>query len=234
VAGIAPSQTLTPLQAIIAIHAKLREFSEEMPQFHWQGAPPSGEVPDLLPGCLAFYQREQHLITVLERVDEEILADVDWKEVGAAAQDAYARFGLATPWQLRLAASQTWVDSLFFQGFEHVWGADILDGLNADEPTLLRQLARVGSDQRVEKVPLAYCTIEDAAVSKLIHDTQNVLLNAGLRAELFARLTGREFDLPDWTPPNREVPQPERVAATWERWREMTAYYARLWGWTSA
>jgi predicted nucleotidyltransferase len=222
-------ETLTPAEAMIAIHARLRALVQDMPQFDWQGAPPSGEVPDLLPGCLAFYQRESHLITVLERVDGGTLSGVDWEEVGAAAEDAYAQFGLATPWQLRLVASRPWVDSLFFKGFEHMWGADILGDLQPDEPTLLRQLARVGSEQRVEKMPLDYLTIEDIAVSRLIHDTQNVLLNAGLRAELFARLTGRNFDLPDWTPPGREVPQPERVAATWERWREVTAYYARLW-----
>ena len=227
--GVNPPEMLTPRQAMVAIHARLRELAAALPQFNWQGQAPSGEAPDLLPGCLAFYQREKHLITVLERVDEETLSGVDWEEVGAAAEEAYAQFGLATPWQLRLAASLPWVDSLFFKGFEHIWGADVLGDLEADEPALLRQLARVGSEQRVEKVPLDYLTIEDDAISKLIHDTQNVLLNAGLRADLFARLTGREFDLPDWDPPGREVPQPERVAAAWERWREMTAYYARLW-----
>jgi hypothetical protein len=227
--GVTSPQTLTPLAAMVAIHAKLRALAQDMPQFDWHGALPSGEVPDLLPGCLAFYQRENHLITVLERVDEESLSGVDWEEVGAAAEDAYAQFGLATPWQLRLVASLPWVDSLFFRGFEHMWGADILGDLQPGEPTLLRQLARVGSEQRVEKMPLDYLTIEAGVIAKLIHDTQNVLLNAGLRAELFARLTGRDFDLPDWTPPSREVPQPERVAATWERWREVTVYYARLW-----
>ena len=66
-------------------------------------------------------------------------------------------------------------------------------------------------------------------VGKLIHDTQNVLLNAGLRAELFARFAGRDFDLPEWIPPGRDVPQHDRVAAAWERWRELTEYYVRLW-----
>jgi len=229
VTGVDTPESLTPLQATVAIHESLREKARGMPQFEWHGDPPSGDVPDLLPGVLAFYQRDKHLITVLERVDAEVLSQVDWQEVGAAAEDAYARFGLATPWQLRLTASRLWVDSLYFRGFEHMWGADILGDLEVDEATLLRQLTRVGSEQRVEKVPLAYCTIEDATVSKLIHDTQNVLLNAGLRAELFARLTGRKFDLPDWTPPGRDVPQAERVAATWERWREITAYYAHKW-----
>ena len=227
--GIKPPQTLNPAEATLAIHARLRELAKGLPQFDWHGAPPGGEVPDLLPGCLAFYQREKHLIAVLERVDEETFSDVDWIEVGAAAKDAHARFGLATPWQLRLAASQTWVDSLYFHGFEQLWGADILGDLETDEASLLRQMARVASEQRVEVVPSTYLTIGDADVSKLIHDTQNVLPNAGLRAELFARFTGREFDLPDWTPPDREVPQPERVAATWERWRELTAYYVRMW-----
>jgi hypothetical protein len=227
--GIKPSHSQTPVETMVAIHDKLRELAHNMPQFDWRGTPPSGDAPSLLPGCLAFYQWEKHLITVLERVDEETLLRVDWSEVGAAAEDVHARLGLATPWQLRLAASRMWVDSLYFNGFEHVWGADILGDLEADEPTLLRQLARVGSEQRVEEMPMAYCTIEEADISKLIHDTQNVLLNAGLRAELFARFTGREFNLPDWTPPNREVPQPERVAATWERWQELTAYYARMW-----
>jgi hypothetical protein len=227
--GITPSHSRTPVETVVAIHDKLRELARDMPQFDWHGAPPSGDAPSLLPGCLTFYQWEKHLITVLERVDEETLSRVDWSEVAAAAEDVHSRFGLATPWQLRLAASRMWVDSLYFNGFEHVWGADILGDLEADEPTLLRQLARVGSEQRVEEMPMAYCTIEEADISKLIHDTQNVLLNAGLRAELFARFTGREFNLPDWTPPNREVPQPERVAATWERWQELTAYYARMW-----
>jgi hypothetical protein len=229
VTGVNPPESLTPAQALVAVHARLRELAGSMPQFDWPGQPPSGELPDLLPGCLAFYHWEKHLITVLERVDEETLSGVDWEEVGAAAEDARAQFGLATPWQLRLVASRLWVDSLFFKGFEHMWGADVLGDLEADEATLLRQLARVGSEQRVEKVPLDYLTIEDNAIPMLIHDTQNVLLNAGLRAELFARFTGRDFDLPDWTPPGREVPQSERVAATWERWREVTVYYARLW-----
>jgi hypothetical protein len=227
--GLKPSRNLAPVEAMAAIHAKLRELANEMPQFEWRGEPPGGEVPDLLPGCLAFYQREKHLITVLERVDEAALSDVDWAEVAAAADDAHAKFGLATPWQLRFAASQAWADSLYFNGFEHMWGADILADLEVDEMTLLRQLTRVASEQRVEKVPLAYLTIDDADVSTLIHDTQNELLKAGLRAELFARLTGREFDLPDWTPPGREVPQPERVTAAWERWRELAAYFGRLW-----
>lgn len=226
---INPSRTLTPQEALLAIHAKLRALAKELPQFDWRGQLPQGDAPALLPGCLAFYQRENHLIAVLERVDEEALSAVDWEEVGAAAQDAYAQFGLATPWQLRLVASRPWVDSLFFRGFEHMWGADILGDMEADQPTLLRQLARVGSEQRVEKLPLDYLTVEDSVISKLIHDTQNVLLNAGLRAELFARFTGRDFDLPAWTPPGRETPQHERVAAVWERWREVTAYYARLW-----
>jgi predicted nucleotidyltransferase len=229
VTGLNPPEILTPVQAMVALHARLRALAQDMPQFDWQGEPPAGEVPDLLPGCLAFYQRENHLITVLERVDEETLAGVNWDEVGAAAEDAYARFGLATPWQLRLVASRFWVDSLFFKGFEHMWGGDILGDLEADEPTLLRQLARVGSEQRVEKVPLDYLVVEDNAIGKLIHDTQNVLLNAGLRAELFARFTGRDFDLAEWTPPGRDVPQSERVAAVWARWREVTAYYVRMW-----
>ena len=227
--GLTPPQAMTPMEAMLAMHAKLRALAEEMPQFGWQGRLPQGTGPALLPGCLAFYQRENHLIAVLERVDEGVLAAVDWEEVGAAAQDAYAQFGLATPWQLRLAASRPWVDSLYFRGFEHMWGADILGDMEADQPTLLRQLARVGSEQRVEKVPLDYLTIKDSVIPKLIHDTQNVLLNAGLRAELFARFTGRDFDLPPWTPPGRETPQPQRVAAVWERWREVTAYYVRLW-----
>lgn len=227
--GVKPGPPLTASQAILALHDRLRGLAAQMPQFGWQGVPPGGEVPDLLPGCLAFYQREKHLITVLERVDEQTLSGVDWDEVGAAAEDARTRFGLATPWQLRLTASKTWVDSLYFHGFEHMWGVDILGDLDADEVTLLRQLARVCSEERVEKLPRLYLVVEDMAVPELIHDTQNVLLNAGLRAELFARFTAREFDLPDWTPPGRDVPQPERVAAVWERWRELTAYYARMW-----
>jgi hypothetical protein len=207
----------------------LRELAEEMPQFAWHGQPPRGDVPSLLPGCLAFYQRGKHLITVLERIDEETLSDVDWNTVSAAADDANALFALTTPWQLRIAASQTWVDSLFFGGFDHIWGADILADLTADEAILLRQLARSSSEQRVEKVPLTYLTINADKVSKLIHDTQNLLLNAGLRAELYARFTGREFDLPEWTPPGRETPQHERVAAAWGRWRELTEHYAGMW-----
>ncbi len=226
---VASPDLLTPLQAIVSIHARLQTLSIEMPRFAWRGAPPPGPVPDLLPGCLAFYQWEKFLIVVLERVDAATLAGVDWGEVSAAAEEAYARFALATPWQLRLAAIRVWPDALFFRGFEHLWGADILGDLSPDEPILLRQLTRVGSEQVVESIPTAYLTIPDEAVSKLIHDTQNVLLNAGLRAELFTRFTGRDLALPDWTPPGRDVPQPERVQASWERWREVTGCYARLW-----
>jgi hypothetical protein len=223
------SQLLTPMESLTVIHARLRELAVAMPQFEWLGEAPGGEAPGLLPGCLAFYQWEQYLIAVLERVDEETLAGVDWEEVGLAAQDAHSRFALATPWQFRLAASQVWADSLYFNGFEHMWGADILGDLAIDQTVLLRQLARVGSEQRVEKLPSIYLTIEDAAISKLIHDTQNGLLNAGLRAELFARFSGRPLELPDWHPPGREVPQAERVVAAWERWRQVTVYFADLW-----
>jgi predicted nucleotidyltransferase len=229
VAEIQPRDALSPPDAMVALHAQLRELAPTMPQFNWGGSPPQGDLPDLLPGCLAFYQRDKHLITVLERVDEEVFANVDWGEVAEAAEEAGADFALATPWQLRLAASRVWVDSLFFNGFEHMWGADILGDLEADEEKLLRRLAQLASEQRVEKIPVIYLMAEDDGISKLIHDTQNVLLNAGLRAELFTRLTGRTFELAEWTPPGREVPQPERVAAAWDRWREITAYYAGLW-----
>mgnify|MGYP001814548789 FL=1 len=198
VTGLSREHTTTPQEAILALHSNLRETAASMPQFAWRGSAPSGDVPSLLPGCLAFYQRNKHLIAVLERVDEETLSAVDWADVGAAAEDADALFGLATPWQLRLAASQIWVESLFFEGFDHVWGADILGDLETDETTLLRQLTRVASEQRVERVPMAYLTIEETRIPRLLHDTQNVLLNAGLRAELYARLTGRECDLPVW------------------------------------
>ena len=113
--------------------------------------------------------------------------------------------------------------------YPRLGGADILGDLAVDQTVLLRQLARVGSEQRVEKLPSTYLAVEDAAISKLIHDTQNGLLNAGLRAELLARFTGRPLELPDWDPPGREVPQGERVAAAWERWRQVTVYFADLW-----
>jgi hypothetical protein len=224
---------LEPIEALSAIHAQFRQLAPDLPQFQWRGTPPAGEAPALLPGCVAFYQRERHLIAVLEYIDGDVLRDVDWVDVSAAAAEAYARFGLATPWQLRLAASQAWVDSLYFQGFEHLWGADVLADLEVDRTTLLRQLSRRASEQRVEKVPMAYLTIEEADLSTLIHDTQNLLLNAGLRAELLARFSARPFDLQDWTPPGRGTPPPERVAAIWERWRELTAYYTRMWRGTS-
>jgi hypothetical protein len=229
VTNLEASGTLTALEALLALHARLRELARQMPQFAWCGEPPSGDVPSLLPGCLAFYQREEHLITVLERVDEHTLSDVDWDEVGAAAEEAAAQFALATPWQLRLAASQKWVDALFFGGFDHIWGADILGDLEASHRTLLRNLARSAAEQRVEKLPLAYLVAEEDTISQLIHDTQNALLNAGLRAELFARFTDQEFNLPEWTPPGRETPQHERVAAAWQRWRELMVYYAEMW-----
>jgi hypothetical protein len=157
------------------------------------------------------------------------LSSVDWAEVGAAAQDIHAQFGLATPWQLRLAASQVWADSLFFDGFEHIWGADILGDLEPDEVTLLRQLTRMASEHQVEKLPMNYLTCEDAAIARMLHDTQNTLLNASLRAELYARLVSRQFDLPGWTSPDRRTPEPERVEAVWRRWHELTAHYARIW-----
>jgi hypothetical protein len=228
-AGSQQPLALEPIEALSAIHARFRQLAPELPQFGWRGAPLGGDAPALLPGCLAFYQRERHLIAVLEHIDGDVLRDVDWAEVSAAAEEAYARFGLATPWQLRLAASQAWVDSLYFQGFEHLWGADLLGDLEVGQTALLRQLSRRASEQRVEKVPMAYLTIEDGDISTLIHDTQNLLLNAGLRAELLARFTAQPFELPDWTPPGRETPSPERIAAIWGRWRELTAYYVRMW-----
>ncbi len=222
-------ESSSPVDVLDAIHARLRELAQEMPEFAWPGEPPAETGPFLLPGCLAFYRRDNSLIAVFPRVDKQKLAVVDWEEVGRAVEDEGAEFALATPWQLRLVASRLWVDSLYFQGFECLWGTPVLDDLKPDEVPLVRRLARVASEQLVKIVPRAYLTIEDAGVSKLIHDTQNVLLNAGLRAELLARFTGRDMHLPHWIPPGQDVPQVERVAAAWQRWRVVTAHFTELW-----
>ena len=120
---------------------------------------------------------------------------------------------------MRLVASVGMAADHYMGSFENVWGSDVLAGCHADERHVMKSMARQPVRVLVERLPAAYCTVEEPELDKLIHDVQNVLLNIQLRSEVIARRRGEAAPRPPDPLPGRETPAHQRLAANFCHFR---------------
>lgn len=219
----------SPLDCLADLHAYLAAQSSHYPTYHWHGPLPTKAPPPHLPGAVALVGLERQLIIVMPKVDRPLLDSIDWNAVLDLVSDDFFGIMLATPWQLRLAASIDMAMELYLRSFELVWGSDVLAGCQPSEQHVLADAAELPVSILVEELPADYVMSEETELSKLIHDAQNTLLKIQLRSEVMAR---RKKILPGRPPgrlPGRETPLHERVAANFSHFRWWAEHLAASW-----
>lgn len=218
-----------PLEVLAALYAHLAVQSQACPGYHWDGLPPAEPAPSLLPGLLALVGLRDQLIGVMPYIDRSILAGTDWSAVTRLVSDEFAHVGLATPWQLRLAASTALAQDLYLRTFELLWGSDVLSDCVPSEYHVLRNAAELPVRVLVEQLSPAYLTAPEEELDGIIHRTQNALLNIQLRSELTARLQDVPADLPPEPLPDRDSGPHQRIAANYRHLRWWSDHFVTRW-----
>ena len=219
----------SPLDCLADLHAYLAVQRSHYPTYHWDGTLPTNAPPSHLPGAVALVGLERQLIIVMSEVDRPLLDRIDWNAVLDLVSDDFTGIMLATPWQLRLAASIDMAMALYLRSFELVWGSDVLAGCQPSDQHVLANAAELPVSILVEQLPADYVMSPETELGKLIHDAQNTLLKIQLRSEVMAR---RKKILPSRPPgrlPGRETPLHERVAANFGHFRWWAEYLTASW-----
>jgi hypothetical protein len=219
----------SPLDCLADLHAYLAAQTSHYPTYHWDGPLPTNAPPSHLPGAVALVGLERQLIIVMPEVDRPLLDRIDWNAVLDLVSDDFTGIMLATPWQLRLAASIDMAMALYLRSFELVWGSDVLAGCQPSDQHVLANAAELPVSILVEQLPADYVMSPETELGKLIHDAQNTLLKIQLRSEVMAR---RKKILPSRPPgrlPGRETPLHERVAANFGHFRWWAEYLTASW-----
>ena len=219
----------SPLAFLADLHAYLAAQSSHYPTYHWNGPLSTKAPPWHLPGAVALVGLERQLIIVMPEVDRPLLDRIDWNAVLDLVSDDFAGIMLATPWQLRLAASIDMAMELYLRSFELVWGSDVLGGCQPSDQHVLANAAELPVSILVKQLPADYVMSEETGLGKLIHDAQNTLLKIQLRSEVMAR---RKKILPSRPPgrlPGRETPLHERVAANLSHFRWWAEHLTASW-----
>lgn len=214
-----PEGATPPIEMLTSLHAHLASQSHQLATYHWDGPPPAEVPPPHLPGLIALVGWEHQLIVVLPRVDRSLLSDLDWEKVAELVSDEFTNVLVATPWQLRLAASVEFAIDHNLQLFETIWGSDLLADCRPDKRHIALSAAEIPFQTLVERFPARYLTEGEETLGKLIHDIQNILLNVQLRNEIVARKQGIPAQQPPEPLPGRETPPHQRIAANFNHLR---------------
>lgn len=207
-----------------ALYAHLAEQERRYPAYQWEGEPPAELPPPNLPGLIALIGRAYRLIVVMPQVDLDLLSKTDWALVADLVSNEFNEIVLATPWQLRLAASVEWAVELFTRSFDLVWGSDVLAACCPLDSDLVLGSAVHPVRVLVEQFPADYLTVEEEALGDLIHDVQNKLLGIQLRNEVLSRLQKLPSEQAPEKLPGREAPPHDRIAATFRQFRWWSRY----------
>jgi predicted nucleotidyltransferase len=184
----------------------------------------------LISDLQAIYETEDMIVLVLpdlspERVTEVMLS-TDWAEVAARVEGKYQSLLVTTAGQLRLILKYELAADYHLYNYVHAWGGDPIDGLDIADWRVLRHLARLSSELQIATLPQAYIEADESALSMLVHDFQNKLLNIQLRSELFGKISGRKSRTPPLTPADRNAPIHERVESIYQHVAWWSDYHA--------
>lgn len=169
----------------------------------------SDQSPPLLEGLVSIYERDHNLILVFPDQGPDQLShrvgSIDWVSVANRVADQYRAVRMTTPKQFRLIVQREMASDFHLNSFDHAWGVEILAGVQAALPRVLRELALTPSEILVSTLPRAYICSHEADLAMLIHDMQNRLLNVQLKHELLCRIEGWPVDLPPSKLPDRDA-----------------------------
>ena len=169
----------------------------------------------LVDDLLAIYETENRIVLVLpdmlpERINKTILS-TDWLEVGVRVEGKYQKLLVTTAGQLRLILEYETAADYPLKNYVHAWGANPIKRLAVADWRVLRHLARLPSELQTVTLPQEYISADEAALSMLVHDFQNKLLNIQLRSELYGKIGGRQTRTPTLAKSDRDAPVHRRI-----------------------
>jgi hypothetical protein len=183
-------------------------------------------APPLMPRLQAIYERSDTAILVFPDLTTGEWSAIDWGEVAGLLQNQYARLEVTTAAQLRLSLAQEQALTYSLMGYDHAWGATLLENLPVSRRATLREAARLPSTIQTTALPGAYLSGKEAY--QLIHDFQNRLLNVHLRHELLVRIHGLAPAVPSEALPEKEAPTWQRIDAILDHAAWWADYYTGL------
>lgn len=134
-----------------------------------------------------------------------------------------------TPNQLVEAVAAEDLVTARLMGYQHIWGADLLQNLAFAPPKVLAGAARVPSFwQFYGMSKLLFSPISEEFDRKIIHDLQNRLLNIRLQNELFGHFKIAPKGIPSISIPDRTAPTALRLKAIENLFEWWTDYYLEL------
>lgn len=210
-------QAVDPQETAVSLFARIQEHLSSLihalPDYQpWESTRTA--TSPMLPGLQATYTKDlEKLILVFNQITAVQFANIGWDKLAARLAKDYTGLYMTTSTQLRLISELETPLDLFFKRNAHTWGEDPLSSLQTSKYHKLRQAARRPAQILVESLPHAYLTSADNALSTVIHDFQNKLLNVQLENELLSRMGLIQHNRPPEPLPGREAPATERIQA---------------------
>lgn len=226
VSGVPVPKDKPAVQLLAEIQQYLAEELDSSPHLERWVSPKRPSTSLLLPSLEGAYKELGQLVMSFGALTPEQIARTDWQQLSQQLARHYNGLKIATSTQLRLVAELETPLAFSFQRYEHEWGVDVLETVEAPKRLIMRSAARTPSRILVDSLPHAYLTESADAIGELIHDFQNRMLNVQLEHELLRRLEQIEkFDPPEPLP-DRDTPQEQRVDAIFQHFDWWADYYA--------
>lgn len=181
------------------------------------------------PGSIqAAYQDQDRLLVVVSPPTADSLQEIDWPALARRVPPRLSQLTVVTSDQLNLVIRRERPFDYVLKSFQHLWGADPLQGLQVSAQAVFRQAARRPSRLLTSGVPGAYLAApDDEAVHMVVHDFQNQLLNTRLEHELLHRFYGVQPAAPEEPLPRRDEPNTQRIEAILAHCNWWAAHYVR-------
>lgn len=210
----------SPAELMAVVQSYLSKRMQQLDTVRFrEGTAPKKKL--LIDDLLAIYETENRIVLVLpdmppERIAKTILS-TDWPEAAGRVEGKYQKLLVTTAGQLRLILEYETTADLPLQNYVHAWGANPIERLAVADWRVYRHLARLPSELQVRNLPQEYMGADDSALSRLVHDFQNKLLNIQLRSELYGKMSGRQARTPSPAKSDRHAPVHRRIDDIYEQ-----------------
>ncbi|HZD11048.1 MAG TPA: hypothetical protein VE553_06875 [Candidatus Binatia bacterium] len=206
------------------VQTYLRYIVDSLPQMSGHRLPviESADQPNLL----AFYEDQERLLVVIPPLSANLLRRIDWSALAGPMPSSLTTLNVATTDQLFLTIQAQRPMDYLLGSYRRRWGAELLDNLQVSARAVFRQAARKPSSLLVDGVWGAYLVAQgDEGIHRIIHDSQNRLLNIRLEKELLCRLLHTPFSEPPEPLPRRDEPLSARIDAIVAHLKWWTTHY---------
>ena len=178
---------------------------------------------------VSIYLKLDQLILVSQNPAEayftlDILAVDRWMDDNSATAIQFC-----TPNQLIQAITSEDLVTARLLGYQHIWGASLLENLKYEQEKVLTRAACVPSFWQFYGISkLLFSPISEEFDRKIIHDLQNRLLNIRLQNELFGHFQIAPKGIPSISIPDRSAPTALRLKALENLFEWWTDFYLEL------